>query len=114
MSKTTSGLILIAVGVGMYLAGQVLSSIRWVLVSQSWVLVFAALVVGLFGLFRLIVGLFSPKKEVKAARRGRLASCAEAAGRQWKKPTLPLSRTDGKGPVQTHRPHFCLALPRFV
>jgi len=73
MSKTISGLILIAVGVGMYQAGQMLASLSfplpWALVYPLiGLLEFASLVVGLFGLFRLIVGFFSPKKKATAAR----------------------------------------------
>lgn len=60
MSKTKSGLTLIAIGIGIYQADQMLASPLMGLVA------FASMVVGLFGLFRLIVGLLSPKKQTKA------------------------------------------------
>ena len=72
MSKTKSGLILIAVGAGMYLTGQMLASLPQTAPAPPWTPVtlltvflgFSSMVVGLFGLFRLIVGLLSRKKQV--------------------------------------------------
>jgi len=70
MSKTKSGLILIAVSAGMYLIGPMLafrpSPLPWALTySLIEFLEFASLVVGLFGVFRLIVGLLSRKTQAK-------------------------------------------------
>lgn len=73
MSKTKSGLLLIAVGVGMYQIAQMLTSLSRMPHALSWIPVslligplgFFSLVMGLFGLFRLIVGLLSQKKQAK-------------------------------------------------
>ncbi len=70
MSKTNSGLLLIVAGVAMNVAGQMLGSVQlplpWALAYPlTGLLVFASLVVGLFGVFRLFVGQFSPEKRVK-------------------------------------------------
>ena len=67
--KVKSGLVLIVIGIGMNLTGRTLGTQAWVLASPSSVLagffallMVASLVVGLFGLFRLMVGLLGQKK----------------------------------------------------
>lgn len=75
MSNVKSGLILIAVGIGMNVTGRVMASQAWVLASPSPMfigffvfLAIASLVVGLFGVFRLLVGLLGRKKSVGLSR----------------------------------------------
>ncbi len=66
MSKTMSGLILIAVGVAMHFGGLTMAALPWRPASTlSGLMLFASLVVGLFGLFRLFVGFVSPEKPAK-------------------------------------------------
>ena len=75
MSKIKSGLVLIAIGIGMNVMGRVMASQPWVLTSPSPIfigffvlLMVASLVVGLFGVFRLIAGLLGRKKPAEAPR----------------------------------------------
>ena len=72
MTKTKSGVILMAAGIGLNLLGRLslmlhpsLPSLLAVAAFQA-LLMFASAVLFLFGLFRVIVGLFSRKKQTKA------------------------------------------------
>lgn len=69
MSKVKSGLVLVAVAIGMNVTGRIMASQLWVLASPSpmfigffALLMVASVVVGLFGVFRLVVGLLTRKK----------------------------------------------------
>jgi len=73
MTKTKSGLILIAIGVGLNIIGTFASRFHLpvpsllILAIFRSVLMLASVVVILFGFFRLIVGLVSRKKRVEVS-----------------------------------------------
>ena len=72
MPKTKNGLILMTVGVGLNLLGRLWLRFHSALPSLMMIALFQALfmlasvVLVIFGLFRVIVGLFSRKKQIKA------------------------------------------------
>lgn len=72
MSKLKSGLVLIAIGISVNVIGRVMISQPWVLASPSPVfigfftlLMVASLIVGLFGVFRLVVGLLGRRRRAE-------------------------------------------------
>lgn len=72
MTKTTSGLTLIAVGVGLNIAGRLVLRLHpaapslLILAGSQAILMISSVVVALFGLFRLAVGSMSRKKPAEA------------------------------------------------